>query len=83
MLMFDFFFILTEVEVVRNEFSASSGPIFLERLFCTGDEPTLLDCSSGRPLGLHTCPTDHSEDVGIRCRGLLLSTTCTQCVGWS
>ena len=50
-----------------------SGPIFLDRLDCTLDDTSLLDCHSFSvySLGLPQC--DHSQDVSIRCRGKYLS----------
>ena len=34
---------------------------------CTGNESSLLDCSSGEDIGSHNC--NHSEDAGVRCEG--------------
>ena len=49
-----------------------SGPIFLDRLDCTPNDTSLLDCHSFAvySLGLPQC--DHSQDVSIRCRGKYL-----------
>lgn len=41
-----------------------SGNIWLDDVFCTGDEESLLDCSH-QPIGQHDCY--HGEDVGLRC----------------
>ena len=46
---------------------SGSGPIFLDQLNCNGTEGTLLECVAFTGLGLSTC--DHSQDVGVRCRG--------------
>ena len=37
-------------------------------LLCTGSESNLLECSqySG---GTRDCPSDHSEDAGVKCNG--------------
>lgn len=60
-----------DAEVVDQEDAMDhTGPIFLEQLFCTEVDVSLLDCQSGmRAPGLTKC--DHSEDVWIRCRGKL------------
>ena len=54
--------------VLTSGYSDGSGPIFLDQLDCSGSEESLLDCPSGRPVGLHQC--DHTMDVGIRCQGM-------------
>ena len=41
--------------------------ILLDQLVCTGNEGSLLECSSGEEIGSHNC--DHSEDAGVRCEG--------------
>ena len=43
-----------------------SGAILLDELSCSGEEISLLECTT-RPVGLHHC--DHSMDVGVRCQG--------------
>ena len=44
------------------------GPIFLDKLFCTGLDQTLQDCSLGiRAIGLTTC--NHTQDVWLQCSG--------------
>ena len=50
-----------------NQFGQGSDPIFLDQLRCRGDEDRVLECGSGRPLGLHSC--SHAEDTGVRCIG--------------
>ena len=44
-----------------------SGPIFLEKLLCSSEDTSLLECRTFTPLGLSTC--DHSQDVGVKCTG--------------
>ena len=45
-------------------FGEGLGPIFLDRVSCSSNSPSLLECDSN-PLGVHTC--SHSQDVGIQC----------------
>ena len=52
-------------EIIDGE--SGSGPIFLERLECSQEDTTILDCPRFSPLGLVNC--DHSLDVSIRCTG--------------
>ena len=60
--------IVTGGEKVTPEGQASSGPIFLDELRCTGSELSLLDCPTGiSEVGLTNC--DHSQDVWVKCRG--------------
>ena len=55
------------VEVYSN--SSGSGPIFLDRLGCSSDDLTLLDCQLSSPLGIVDRSCDHSNDVGLKCYG--------------
>ncbi|XP_038062169.1 uncharacterized protein LOC119732624 isoform X33 [Patiria miniata] len=54
-----------------DEFSFGSGAILLDNLECSGDESTLADCSHGGWTE-HNC--GHSEDVGVVCAPLILTT---------
>ena len=47
-------------------FGEGLGPIFLDRVSCSSNSPSLLECD-GNPLGVHTC--SHSQDVGVQCIG--------------
>jgi len=58
-----------------SEFGHGAGPIFLDRLGCSGTEDSLLDCDRFAGLGLHSC--DHSQDAGVNCTGEILTETCT------
>ena len=51
-------------------FGEGSGPIFLDRLTCSGNESMLIDCSANSPRGIHMC--NHMEDAGVRCIGTAL-----------
>ena len=42
--------------------------IWLDNVFCSGTESTLLSCSHNR-LGIHNC--QHYEDAGVYCEGSL------------
>ena len=51
-----------------DDIEVGTGPIFLDRVSCSGSETTLLECvSQTAPVGIHSC--DHSSDVGISCQG--------------
>ena len=53
----------------RALFGQGSGPIWLDSVFCTGSESTLVSCGH---LGVNiTRNCDHSEDAGVRCSGTL------------
>uniref|UniRef100_A0A1X7T403 SRCR domain-containing protein n=1 Tax=Amphimedon queenslandica TaxID=400682 RepID=A0A1X7T403_AMPQE len=47
-------------------YGQSTGPIWLNRLLCTGSENNLLDCNKAVDIG-STFGCSHSEDVGIVC----------------
>ena len=49
-----------------GEFGRGSSLIFLDDVQCTGDEGTLLECSSRVPGG-HNCGLFH--DAGVFCPG--------------
>ena len=52
------------VSVVNiSDFSRdSNGPIFIDKLYCSGQEDDLFDCDYSR---VHMC--SHQQDVGIFC----------------
>ena len=50
----------------RFGYRASSQSIWLDDVVCSGSELRLDNCSHAG-IGFHNC--DHSEDVGIICRG--------------
>ncbi|XP_019850242.1 PREDICTED: deleted in malignant brain tumors 1 protein-like [Amphimedon queenslandica] len=47
-------------------YGQSTGPIWLNRLYCTGSENNLLDCNRGVDIG-NAYGCSHSRDVGIVC----------------
>ncbi len=49
-----------------DKFGQTTGPIYLENLACSGEEPSLLGCPHSE-LGTHQC--DHSRDAGVQCFG--------------
>ena len=59
--------IYTGAAVLSSVSDRGSGPIFLDQLDCNGTEDTLLECNAFTGRGLSTC--DHTQDVGVRCRG--------------
>jgi len=59
--------IYTGAAVLSSVSDRGSGPIFLDQLDCNGTENTLLECNAFTGRGLSTC--DHTQDVGVRCRG--------------
>nr|XP_055046925.1 deleted in malignant brain tumors 1 protein-like [Misgurnus anguillicaudatus] len=45
-------------------FGQGSGPVWLDGVSCSGNEPTVKNCSS-KPLGTSTC--SHGRDAGVIC----------------
>lgn len=60
-------------EVVKTlggaHFGQGSGPIWLDKVSCTGQEATLSECPKGL-WGEHHC--DHSKDASVECSGNVL-----------
>ncbi|KAK3552497.1 hypothetical protein QTP86_012367 [Hemibagrus guttatus] len=49
-------------------FGQGSGPIFLNKVLCSGSESSITQCSHSR-FGSYDC--NHSEDAGVTCSGIL------------
>ena len=45
-----------------KRFGGGSGSIVLDNVQCSGNEASLLNCST---LSVHNC--EHSKDAGVRC----------------
>ncbi len=65
-------FPVTGAEAFRDastRFNISTGPVFLDRVTCFGEENQLIDCrlSGGRVVGQSLC--DRSQLAGVKCLG--------------
>jgi len=50
-----------------SQFGGNDGPIFLDKLVCSNEDISLLECPKLSPVGVFSC--DHSETAGARCDG--------------
>ena len=55
-------------------FPPGGGRILLDDVQCSGEEQTLLSCSTNG-IGIHNC--DHFEDAGVVCEGTFFRVTHT------
>ena len=53
--------------------NSSVTQIYQRALLCSGNEETLLDCMAYEEGSGRVCPSDHSEDAGVKCGGKYLS----------
>ena len=51
---------------VTRHFGVGRGPILLSHLYCSGTEPTLLECNR---YMYGTLQCDHRDDAGVVCQG--------------
>ena len=64
-------YVLSAGQALLNAyFGQGTGPIVLDNVGCTGSENQLLACSS-TPIFTFSSNCAHSEDVGVRCEGIL------------
>ncbi|XP_073672087.1 scavenger receptor cysteine-rich type 1 protein M130-like [Paramisgurnus dabryanus] len=59
-------------------FGQGSGPVWLDEVSCSGNEPTVKNCSSNA-LGASSCT--HGQDAGVICRDVKLVNGSSQCDG--
>ena len=52
------------IAVLGSRFGDFPGPVILDDLVCSGNEPNLLECGTG--MGSHRC-TDGNESAGVIC----------------
>ena len=57
----------SEVYLKNTRFGEGSGPIFLSKLRCTGQETSLLGCQHNY---FHHLYCDHDYDAGVKCEGI-------------
>ena len=61
-------------------YGQGSGPVWIQRISCTGDERSLFDCTS-RLLETQTC--SHFDDAGVECPGKVFNLgQSLQLAGW-
>ena len=48
-------------------FGQGTGPIHLDRFFCTGEEHALIDCDHFNPMGSECT---HAQDASVICSGI-------------
>ena len=53
---------------MNARFGSGSGPIWLDYLYCDGNEHSLLNCSH-RGIGGTSRFCTHLDDVGVQCPG--------------
>nr|XP_055046947.1 scavenger receptor cysteine-rich type 1 protein M130-like [Misgurnus anguillicaudatus] len=59
-------------------FGQGSGPVWLDDLICSGNEPSVKNCLS-KALGTSTC--SHGQDAGVICRDIKLVGGTSPCDG--
>ena len=61
-------FFVGSVPLRNAPFGHGVGPIWLDNLYCLGNESSLINCSH-RGLSVLSTYCDHSDDVGVQCIG--------------
>ena len=54
---------------IKAAFGQGSGRIWLDNVFCRGDELSIFDCPAN-PIGDEDC--EHDEDIGVSCTGQIV-----------
>ena len=54
----------------NTPYGEGSGPIFLDRISCKGNEATISECTHNN-RDLATCT--HADDISIQCTGKLIT----------
>lgn len=67
-------YIGSEVYLRNTRFGGGSGPIFLSKLRCNGQETNLLGCQHSYFHDIHYC--HHDYDAGLKCEGIYKHVTC-------
>ena len=62
------FYATGAVILLRTQYNAGRGPIFLDNVGCRGTESSLLECYHPG-IGVHNC--QHDDDIGIECSRIL------------
>jgi len=68
---------------IKAAFGQGSGRIWLDNVFCRGDELSIFDCPAN-PIGDEDC--EHDEDIGVSCTGTATDTCIDEeegCERWS
>ena len=54
-------------------FSSGSGPYYLDNVYCSGSESSLLSCRRGYGIGVHNCRP--GKAAGVKCGRCLMPIT--------
>ena len=60
--------LLDVVPFLNAKYGQGIGPVFLDHVYCSGNEDALDMCNSDG-LGVANCP--HTQDAGVRCQGTI------------
>ena len=62
---------MTDLGSIPLTFGGGSGPIWLDKVQCHGNETSVVNCSH-RGLGVTASYCSHSNDAGVQCIGNLI-----------